>query len=143
MDIEGATSLESLLSSPQPQGMDVQSTEVQHQLAAQQMGAQQPMMQAQPPMAPPMNTCTQEANPGSPAVVDTESKDKSKKKKYSKEEIQKLALYVLVAAVVVSLPMVQDKLLKYIPMLQHGGTGALVINGAIIAAVFYAILHFY
>ena len=132
MDIEGATSLESLLSSPQPQGMELPPME----------GHQQMMMQQQPPMAPPMNTCTQEANPGSPAVVDTEPKDKKKKSKYSKDEIQKLALYVLVAAVVVSLPMVQDKLYQYIPMLQSGGTGSLIVNGAIVAAVFYAILHF-
>ena len=130
MDIEGATSLESLLSSPQPQGMELPP-----------MDGQQQMAQQLPPMAPPMNTCTQEANPGSPAVVDTEPKDK-KKKKYSKDEIQKLALYVLVAAVVVSLPMIQDKLYQYIPMLQGGGTGALIVNGAIVAAVFYAILHF-
>lgn len=137
MDIEGATSLESLLSSPQPQGMELPPMEGQQQMAQQQM-----MMQQQPPMAPPMNTCTQEANPGSPAVVDTEPKDTKKKSKYSKDEIQKLALYVLVAAVVVSLPMVQDKLFQYIPMLQGGGTGALIVNGAIVAAVFYGILHF-
>ena len=128
MDIEGATSLESLLSSPQQQ-------------LSGDMPMEQDQMMQQPPLAPPINTCTQEANPGSPAVVDTQKKD-PKKKKYSKEEIQKLALYVLVAAVVVSLPMVQEKLYNYIPMLQGGGTGALVVNGAIVAAVFYAILHF-
>lgn len=124
MDIEGASSLESLMGEP-----------IVEQVAQQQM--QQPL----PPMAPPVNTCTQEANPGSPAVVNTEP-PKKKQQKYSKDEIQKLALYVLVAAVVVSLPAVQDKLVRLIPMLQTGGTGALVVNGAIISAAFYAILHF-
>ena len=114
MDIEGATSLESLMD---------------------QMPVQQP------PLAPPQTTCTQEVNPGSPAVV-AQPEKKKENKKYSKEEIQRLALYVLVAAVIVSLPMVQDKLSAYIPMLQGGGTGALVLNGAIVAAVFYAILTF-
>ena len=122
MDIEGASSLESLMGEP-----------IVEQVAQQQ----QPL----PPMAPPINTCTQEANPGSPAVVNTEP-SKKKKQKYSKDEIQKLALYVLVAAVVVSLPAIQDKLIRFIPMLQHGGTNALVVNGALVAATFYAILHF-
>ena len=124
MDIEGATSLESLLSSPQPQEI--------------------PMEQDMPPMAPPLNTCTQEVNPGSIAVSApaSDKKEDPKKKKYSKDEIQKLALYVLVAAVVVSLPAVQDKLQQYIPMLLNGGTSAMVVNGAIVAAVFYAILTF-
>ena len=121
MDIEGASSLESLMGEP----------------IVEQVAQQQPL----PPMAPPINTCTQEANPGSPAVVNTEP-SKKKKQKYSKDEIQKLALYVLVAAVVVSLPAIQDKLVRFIPMLQNGGTNALIVNGALVAAAFYAILHF-
>ena len=125
MDIEGASSLESLMGEP----------------IVEQVSQQQQQQQPLPPMAPPINTCTQEANPGSPAVVNTEP-SKKKKSKYSKDEIQKLALYVLVAAVVVSLPVVQDKLISFIPMLQNGGTNALIVNGAIVAAVFYAILHF-
>jgi hypothetical protein len=129
MDIEGASSLESLMGEP-----------IVEQVAQQQMQQQQ-QQQPLPPMAPPMNTCTQEANPGSPAVVNT-GDSKKKKQKYSKDEIQKLALYVLVAAVVVSLPTVQDKLIRFIPMLQNGGTNALIVNGALVAAAFYAILHF-
>ena len=129
MDIEGATSLESLMGEP-----------IVEQVAQQQM--QQQQQQPMPPMAPPMNTCTQEANPGSPAVVNADPEPASKKQKYSKDEIQKLALYVLVAAVVVSLPTVQDKLQRFVPVLQQGGTNALILNGALIAAAFYAILHF-
>ena len=128
MDIEGATSLESLMGEPIVEQVS------QHQ---QQQQQQQPM----PPLAPPVNTCTQEANPGSPAVVNT-TKSKDKKNKYSKDEIQKLALYVLVAAVVISLPTVQGKLQTFIPMLQNGGTNALILNGVLVAAAFYAILHF-
>ena len=127
MDIEGATSLESLMGEP-----------VVEQVAQQQMQ----MQMQQPPVAPPVNTSTQEVNPGSPNVVNTGAEKKKKAGKYSKDEIQKLALYVLVAAVVVSLPTVQEKLQRFIPMLNSGGTGSLVVNGAIIAAVFYAILHF-
>ena len=129
MDIEGASSLESLMGEPIAEEPRVPMHQQQ----------QQPM----PPLAPPLTTSTQEANPGSIAVADPNpSKSKSKTQKYTKDEIQKLALYVLVAAVVVSLPAVQEKLQSFIPMLQNGGSSALVINGALVAAVFYAILNF-
>ena len=128
MDIEGASSLESLMGEP---------------IAEEPRVQMQPQQQTMPPLAPPITTSTQEANPGSPAVVGMGSaKSKSKKQKYSKDEIQKLALYVLVAAVVVSLPIVQEKLQSFIPMIQNGGSSALVINGALVAVVFYAMLNF-
>ena len=125
MDIEGATSMESLLSDPMGQ---------------QQMPADNQCGQL-PPMAPPLNTSTQEVNPGSIAVTQTQDK-KEKTKKYSKEELQRLALYVLVAVAAVSLPAVQEKLANYIPMIQGGGMGAIFVNAALSAAIFYAILVF-